>query len=332
MQRGLTGTFQSSVGGGEACQAFVPSPLPPVPALDVDVSLQERLDRAHLALGRLDGLATLLPDPGVFLYGFVRKEAVLSSQIEGTQSSLADLLSFEAEAAPGVPLEDVQAVSSYVDALTYGLARLREGFPLSLRLVREIHERLLAHGRGANKAPGEWRRVQNWIGAARPGEASFVPPPPGQLLDCLTSLEGFLHDVPVRYSALTKAALAQVQFETIHPFLDGNGRVGRMLIPLILVNEGVLAEPLLYVSLYFKTHRATYYELLQRVRTEGDWEAWLGFFATALAEAAEQAVATAKALLEGELSIVRETTGRKRDRVYAYPAYLTLLSHEGQLR
>lgn len=297
MQRGLTGGYEASVGGGEACRAFVPAPLPPRPPLVVDAALQERLDLACLALGRLDSMSAFLPAPSVFLYAYVRKEAVLSSQIEGTQSSLADLLLHEADAAPGAPLADVQEVSCYVAAMEHGLARLREGFPLCLRLLAEMHAILLTHGRGAGKAPGEWRRTQNWVGGSRPSRAVFTPPPPHRLKDALAGLERFLNDQPERHPPLIKAALAHVQFETIHPFLDGNGRLGRMLIPLVLVHAGVLGQPLLYVSLFFKTHRAAYYDLLQRVRLEGDWEAWLEFFAEAVSSAANQAVDTARALV-----------------------------------
>jgi Fic family protein len=280
----------------EVCRAFVPSPLPPNPPLDINEELRERLDRALLALGRLDSITSLLPETSLFLYMYVRKEAVLSSQIEGTQSSLSDLLLFESEEAPGVPLDDVQEVSNYVAALTHGLKRIREDFPLSLRLIREIHQVLLNKGHGHEKDPGEFRRTQNWIGGTRPGNAVYVPPAPHKVMACLDAWEKFLHDQPVRTSPLIKAALAHVQFETIHPFLDGNGRVGRLLITLLLCNEGILAEPLLYLSYYFKMHRQQYYELLQSVRLEGNWEAWLDFFATGIQETAEQAVRTAKRL------------------------------------
>ncbi len=296
MERGITGNYEPSVAAGEACRAFVPNPLPPEPLLTVDSSLQERLDEAHLALGRLDSITVLLPETSVFLYSYVRKEAVMSSQIEGTQSSLSDLMLYEAEGAPGVPLDDVREVSCYVAALEHGLNLLKGGLPLCMRLMNEMHAKLMTHGRGAGKAPGEIRRTQNWIGGASPSRASFVPPPPQRLGDCLSDLEKFLNDQPVRYSALIKAALSHVQFETIHPYLDGNGRLGRLLIPLILVHEGVLREPLLYLSLYFKTYRSNYYEMLQRVRQQGDWEEWLWFFATAVRYSASQAVETAKAL------------------------------------
>ena len=223
---------------------------------------------------------------------------MLSAQIEGTQSSLSDLLLFELEEAPGVPLVDVTEVSNYVAALEHGLSRCKEGFPLSSRLIREIHGVLLREGRGSEKSPGEFRRSQNWIGGTRPGNARFVPPPPERVADAMSDLELFLHDRPERSSFLIKAALAHAQFETIHPFLDGNGRVGRLLIPLLLCLVGVLGEPLLYLSLYFKSHRAQYYELLDGVRTEGEWEAWLGFFAEGVYETAENAVGTARRLAE----------------------------------
>jgi Fic family protein len=343
--------------------------------------LREGVDEALVSLGRLDALSTLLPDPTLFIHSYVRKEAVLSSQIEGTQSSLSDLLLFELDAAPGAPLDDVVEVSSYVAALEHGLGRLRRGFPLSNRLLREIHGVLLARGRGADRQPGEFRRSQNWIGGSRPGNAIFVPPPPDHVADCMAALERFLHDQPERTSPLVKAALAHVQFETVHPFLDGNGRLGRLLITLLLCSEGLLREPLLYLSLHLKQNRTRYYEHLQSVRQEGDWEAWLGFFAEAVRETASGAVETASTLvalfgadrerigglgrgaasalrihhelqrrplvsipalcrssgltpptvgkaLAGleDLGVVREVTGRRRNRVFAYDRYLTLLA------
>jgi Fic family protein len=274
--------------GPERYAAFVPPPLPPEPPVDLG-PLYPLLDSATRSLGRLDGLTALLPDTKLFLYLYVRKEALLSSQIEGTQSSLSDLLLFESEEAPGVPLDDVEEVSNYVSAMNYGLKRLGEGFPLSLRLIREIHALLLSGGRGANKEPGEFRRSQNWIGGSRPGNAAFVPPPPDRLMECLGALELFLHDKDARLPILVKAAMAHVQFETIHPFLDGNGRLGRLLITFLLCAEGALSEPLLYLSLYFKTHRQRYYDLLQKVRGEGAWEEWLEFFLSGVDETARQA-------------------------------------------
>ncbi|MGO9587936.1 MAG: Fic family protein [Limisphaerales bacterium] len=297
MNRGLTGHYVPlPSAAGEKARAFVPNPLPPVPPLALDAEIQELIEKAMLALGRLDGLTTVLPDPTLFLYSYVRKEAVLSSQIEGTQSSLSDLLLFEMEGVAGVPLNDVQEVSSYVAAMNFGLKRLAE-LPLSLRLLKEIHGVLLAKGRGSKKEPGEFRRSQNWVGGTRPGNAVYVPPPPDQLIECLGPLEKFLHNDPVKTPLLIKAAMAHVQFETIHPFLDGNGRLGRLLITFLFCAEGALHEPLLYLSLYFKQHRQQYYDLLQSVRLTGDWEAWLRFFITGVEETANQAAQTARALM-----------------------------------
>lgn len=381
MKRDVTGRHIRPMLQPEPFEAFVPTPLPPDPPLRFDDELQELRDRAHLALGRLDSISTLLPDPSFIRYLYVRKEAVLSSQIEGTQSSLSDLLLYETDQAPGVPLDDVREVSRYVAALDHGLARIREGFPLSIRLLCEIHGVLLSGGRGSEKMPGELRTSQNWIGGTRPGNALFVPPPPYEVLTCLGALEHFLHNDPIPTPTLVKAALAHVQFETIHPFLDGNGRLGRLLITLLLCAEGALSEPLLYLSLYFKMHREAYYELLQRVRLEGDWEAWLRFFLEGVVETAEQATTTAHRILAllredrgridvserstssmrrlhaylsrrplttiqaaaatldvsyptastalrhlADLSIVAEVTGRKRDRVFVYQRYLSIVN------
>ena len=298
MRRRETGRYAVTAAGGETVRAFIPSPLPPVPALALDGPLQRSLETATLALGRLDGVSTLLPDKEVFLYSFVRKEAVLSSQIEGTQSTLSDLLLFELDESPGVPLDDVVEVSSYVAALEHGLGRLRGGFPLSNRLIREIHGVLLSRGRGAGKAPGEFRRSQNWIGGARPGAAVFAPPPHTAVPDCMAALERFLHAEDDGLPVLVRAGLAHVQFETIHPFLDGNGRVGRLLVTLLLCHAGVLRDPLLYLSLYLKQRRGAYYALLDQVRRTGDWEAWLAFFLDGVREAAEAAVSTSGRLLE----------------------------------
>jgi len=297
MKRGMTGRYEITSVGGEQVRAFIPQPLPPDPPLALSAPRLQLLERATLALGRLDSITLLLPDPDLFLYAYVRREAVLSSQIEGTQSSLADLLLFELEEAPGVPFDDVVEVSNYVAALNHGLDRLREGFPLSNRLIREMHAVLLSRGRGAEKSPGEFRRSQNWIGGTRPGNAHFVPPPPHQVEDCMAALEGFLHNTQKPYSALIKAALTHVQFETIHPFLDGNGRIGRLLIAFILHHQGVLSQPLLYLSLYFKQHREEYYRRLDLVRLEGDWEAWVDFFLEGVARTATNAVETAKRLV-----------------------------------
>ena len=297
MQRGEIGRYEITSAGGEQVHAFVPLPLPPDPDLVLDGSLQQRLEAATLALGRLDAISTLLPDETIFLYTYVRKEAVLSSQIEGTQSTLSDLLLFELEEVPGVPVEDVVEVSNYVAALNHGLHRMKEDFPLCNRLIQEIHGVLLSRGRGSDKAPGEFRRSQNWIGGTRPGDAEFVPPPHTAVPDCMTALERFYHgDEGMPF--LIRAGLAHVQFETIHPFLDGNGRVGRLLITLLLCNAGVLRQPLLYLSLYFKQRRSEYYHLLNRVRRTGDWEEWLTFFLEGVRVTAEGAVATSRRLVD----------------------------------
>ena len=386
MKRDLQGSYVTISTTAETARAFIPSPLPPMPPIEWSPDLREKFDQALLALGRLDSVSVLLPDTSLFLYMYVRKEAVLSSMIEGTQSSLSDLLMFEFEHQPGVPLDDVQEVSNYVAALNYGLHRLNEDFPLSLRLIREIHGVLLSKGRGAEKAPGEFRRSQNWIGGSRPGNAIFVPPPPEQVLECMGQLELFLHDLPDKTPVLVKAALAHVQFETIHPFLDGNGRLGRLLITLIFCSHNILREPMLYLSLYFKTHRDRYYQLLSNVRLTGDWESWLAFFADAVIETATQAVDTAqqlmklasedgnrinqlkrisgsanlvhKAMLErpmaspnwirqktrlsqatvnaclrelAELNIVKEVTGQKRNRLYSYNQYISIMNQGTEL-
>lgn len=384
MKRGLTGNYTRTVAGGIACDAFVPAPLPPSPALALSGKLQARLNEAMLALGRLDAISTLLPDVPLFLYSYVRKEAVMSSQIEGTQSSLSDLMLYEMAGQPGVPMDDVQEVSCYVNALTLGVTRVRQGKPISFRLITEIHRALMNSGRGTNRGPGTFRKNQVWIGGHRADEALFVPPPANKIADCWAALEKFINDIPEATSPVIKAALAHVQFETIHPFMDGNGRVGRLLIPLILVEAGVLKEPLLYLSLFFKQYRDTYYQLLQQVRITGDWEAWLLFFVDAITATATQAVNTAQQLwqllatdkarlvelgrlagsarqildalfahpianvnaltastgltpatigkaldaLENTLGIVHELTGQKRNRVYAYRAYLTILNQE----
>jgi Fic family protein len=381
MKRGITGHHVTISTAGERAQAFVPAPLPPIPPLQLDDSLHELLQAASLALGRLDGISNFLPDRQIFLYAYVRKEAVLSSQIEGIEPSLSDLLLHELDAAPGVPIDDVEEVSCHVAALELGMKLLAEGLPLSVRLIRELHAALLASGRGSNKQPGEFKRSQNWIGGTRPGNARFVPTPPDLTLDCMSALEKFLNNEPVKTATLLKAALVHVQFETIHPFLDGNGRLGRLLIALILSAEGMLRQPLLYISLYFKEHRSDYYDLLQIVRTEGDWEAWLSFFLIGVRETADRAVSSTKRLwdlfrsnherlhAEGgstvtvlrlhevlqrnpvtsasraaqalgatiptatkalrtleRLGLVREITGGKYGRLYAYDQYLAILN------
>ena len=296
-QRGTTGEYDTRHSGGEAIHAFVPHPLPPNPGPEVTGQRARMHEQALLACGRLDSITQLLPEPDLFLYAYIRREALVSSQIEGTQSSFSDLLLFELDEAPGVPFDDVVEVSNYIAALTHGLHRLRSGFPLSNRLLREMHQLLLARGRGAEKQPGEFRRSQNWIGGTRPGNAQFVPPPPDYVEDAMAALEVFLHDENLPFSALIKAALAHVQFETIHPFLDGNGRIGRLLIALTLHQDGILHEPLLYLSLYFKQNRAEYYRLLDTVRYDGDWEAWLDFFLEGVHTTATGAVETANRLV-----------------------------------
>lgn len=281
----------------ERYAAFMPHPLPPEPAVVIDPEMFLLLESANRALGRLDGLASLFPDPDLFIYFYVRKEALLSSQIEGTQSSLSDLLLFENEEVPGVPLDDVQEVSCYVAAMNHGLERLRGGFPMSLRLLRETHAKLLNNGRGAEKNPGEFRRHQNWIGGSRPSLATFVPPPPDRLQQCLDDFERFLHEDPPSVPLLVKAALAHAQFETIHPFLDGNGRLGRLLITLLLCADEAMSQPILYLSLYFKANRDEYYQRLQRVREKADWEGWIKFFLQGVKETSEQAATAGRRIL-----------------------------------
>jgi Fic family protein len=297
MRRSPPGKYVEVATAGERFRAFVPAELPPDPAIVWSPALRRRFDDALVALGRLDALSAHLPNAALLLYSFIRKEAVLSSQIEGTQSSIADLLLYEIDEQPGVPIEDTREVSRCVAALEHGLAALRDGLPLSMRLLRGMHEVLMSHPGGRGKTPGELRRSQVWIGGTRPGNAAFVPPPANALASCLKPFERFLNDQPEPTPPLIKAALAHVQFETIHPFLDGNGRLGRLLIVLQLVADGVLREPLLYPSLYFKTHRAVYYELLNDVRRFGEWERWLDFFAEGVKASASQAVATANAML-----------------------------------
>ena len=313
MNRGEAGRFEFASAAGEQVRAFVPLPLPPDPALVLDGPLQTSLEAATLALGRLDAISAILPDETIFLYAYVRKEAVLSSQIEGTQSTLSDLLRFELEDAPGVPFEDVVEVSNYVAALDHGLRRLNEGFPLCNRLIREIHGVLLSRGRGSGKDPGEFRRSQNWIGGTRPGNAHFVPPPHAAVPDRMAKLERFYH-TDDGMPSLIRAGLAHVQFETIHPFLDGNGRIGRLLIALLLCNAGVLHQPLLYLSLYLKQHRSNYYDLLNRVRRTGDWEEWLAFFLQGVRSTAESAVATSRRLVEmfvSDRAAIEHNAGRR---------------------
>nr|MBA2476082.1 Fic family protein [Actinomycetota bacterium] len=293
-----SGTFRRVVTGDETYSVFHPKPLPPEPALDL-VPLHDLADRANQALGRLDGITLLLPNPDQFLYSYIRKEAVLSAQIEGTQSSLSELLLYEHEDAPGIPRPEVAEPLNYVRALYHGLDRIEGGFPLSNRLLKEIHALLVAGARGGHQEPGHFRSSQNWLGGTRPGNARFVPPPPHEVVPAMGDLEKFLHDRPSPTPILFKAALAHAQFETIHPFLDGNGRLGRLLVTLLLCGRGkALSKPLLYLSLYLKLHRDEYYERLQRVRTDGAWEAWVHFFLEGVADVAGSATETTRRLLE----------------------------------
>ena len=314
MQRGEIGRYEISTTDGERVRAFVPAPLPPDPPLVLNGALQQAFEAATLALGRLDSISVLLPDQTLFLFTYIRKEAVLSSQIEGTQSSLSDLLLYELKEVPGVPLDDVGEVSNYVAALEHGLRRMADGFPLCNRLIREIHSVLLSHGRGSGKMPCEFRRSQNWIGGSRPGNAIFVPPPHHAVPDCMAAFERFLNAGDDGLPTLIRAGLAHVQFETIHPFLDGNGRVGRLLISFQLCQAKMLREPLLYLSLYFKQNRITYYDLLTHVRRTGDWESWLAFFFEGVRVTAEGAVATSRRLSDmftSDRGIIERQSGRR---------------------
>lgn len=292
---------------GEEVRAFVPSPLPPEPPIAIEM-FYGLLDAANQALGRLDGLQVLLPDVRIFLYFYNRREAVLSSQIEGTQSSLSELLLFENDLLQGK--SDAEEVSNYVAAMEHGLQRIHGGFPLSNRLFREMHTILMRSGRGSDKTPGEFRTSQNWIGGSRPGNAVFVPPPHTEMLETMSDLEKFLHRETEQLPLLIDAALAHVQFESAHPFLDGNGRIGRLLITLLLCERKVLQTPSLYLSLYFKEHRDEYYDLLQKVRLQGDWETWIEFFLNGVRITAEQACSTAlaiQALFVSDRSRIRGT-------------------------
>lgn len=378
MLRTMTGESHITTVGDEQVRAFVPFPLPPDPPVEMNNSLKDLHDSALFFLGRLDGFLSSLPDKDIFLYQYIRAEAVMSSRIEGIQSTLPDLFEYEITGHP-FPA-DVVEVSNYMLALEHGLRRVREdGFPLSNRLIREMHEILFSNGQGSGKTPGAFRQSQNWVGGSRPGNARFVPPPPTEVENCLAALERFLHAKDDGISPLIRAGLAHVQFETIHPFLDGNGRTGRLLITLMLCEAGVLSEPLLYLSLYLKKHREAYYDLLNKVR-EGDWEAWLEFFLDGVRETAQSAVDTTRQILElfpideekisqqgrkagsalrvhtifkrqpilshkvaseqaglsypavasaiellEQLGIIKETTGKSRNRLYVYRKYLDLL-------
>lgn len=381
MPKRTTGQYENVTAGGEKVDAFIPFDLPPArPALAVGGTLEHRLREAEQALLRLDLAGEMVPSLDWFIYAFVRKEAVISSQIEGTQASLVDLLAFEAE-EQSVPNADVEEVTNYLDALAYARGQLgsERGLPLSMRLLNEAHKRLMRGVRGSNKQPGEVRRSQNWIGGSRPGNAVYVPPPPDKLPRLLGELEKYIHvDDPL--PKLVRAGLLHVQFETIHPYLDGNGRIGRLLIALLLEHWGLLKAPLLYLSLFFKRHREEYYRRLNLVRLEGDWEGWIDFFLDGVATISDEAVASARELFNlvstdrwrllgtetasvsalrlfehlprhpivtvasviklidaskptatraiealAEADILVETTGKKRDRSFAYRTYMERL-------
>ena len=383
MKRQQTGIYETaSIGDGQV-RAFIPNPLPPEDILDMKY-LQHSLDSAIFALGQLHSIATILPEPWLYIYAYIRREAVLSSRIEGMQSTLSDLMLFELTQVPGVRVDDVVEVSNYVSALEFGFRRLREdNFPLCNRLIRDIHKELLSSSRGSKNSPGEFRRSQNWLGGTHPGNARFVPPPANIVEKCISNLERYMYSNYRRQSALIRAGLSHVQFETIHPFLDGNGRVGRLLISLQLCHEGLLNEPLLYLSLHFKKNRSDYYSLLDAVRHHGDWEAWLIFFLDGITETSENAISVAKRLntlfredslrirnfarfksssllvqqalqkrpvstlksiaaetgrsipavtngmsaLE-QIGIAREITNRKRNRIYSYDQYISILNED----
>lgn len=377
-----TGVYHTIKTGNESYRPFVPHPLPPDPPLQLE-NFVGQLSEAYGALGRLEGMNALLPSIDLFIYMYVRKEAVLSSRIEGTQSSLSDLLLFENKHMPRVPIDDVAQVSNYVRAMAYGLSQVDAGHPISVRLVRVMHEYLLDGTRGSSAYDGQFRTAQNWIGGSRPGNAMYVPPPPHEVPQLMSDLEKFLNHRVVQYPSLILAALGHAQFEMIHPFLDGNGRIGRLLITLLLCNDGVISKPSLYLSLYFKKHRSAYCELFNHVRETGDWEKWISFFLDGVIMAANAATQLSQKvckLLDADrakiadlgrvrgtveqvfgvflkkpmlaivtvaqeagvsfptaqkaidtlqdLGIVAEISGKQRDRIYAYSAYLELLERE----
>jgi Fic family protein len=384
MARKMPGSYTNTAIAGERVRAFVPRPLPPAdPPLVLDERLSELLQVAMAGLDRLNVAGAMIPSPDWFLYGFVRKEAVISSQIEGTQATLEDVLTYEATEQARRP-EDVREVCNYVEALAYARRQLArpQGLPLSTRLLCEAHKRLMKGARGANKLPGQLRRSQNWIGGTRPGNARFVPPPADAVPDAMTALERWIHETD-ELPPLVRAGLAHVQFETIHPFLDGNGRIGRLLITLLVEQWGLLTSPLLYLSLAIRRRQREYYDRLSAVRTDGDWESWTAYFLECVREAADDGVSVAQrlfALLSAQrrkllrsanvtisavrlleqlpthpivtfagvielldttkptasnaigalrdAGILRETTGRKRGRVYAYHDYLRILTGE----
>ena len=373
------GTYKTQKSIGESYKIYIPAKLPPKPAIDLP-QLYPYLEKATLALAELNSIAKSIPNISLFIYMYVRKEALLSSQIEGKQSSFSDLMLFEHKQKVNVSLDDVEEVSNYVRAINHGLKRLENHFPLSLRLLREIHGILLSGYRGKDRLSGDFRKSQNWIGGTKPGNATFVPPSPEYLQECLFDFEKFLHERESKLPVLIKAGLIHVQFETIHPFLDGNGRLGRLLIILFLYEHGLLDQPILYLSLYLKQKRIIYYDLLQQVRNEGNWEIWLEFFLEGITETAKQALHTANEinnlfeidlakiaslkrarfscektlellkklpqtsvpLLSKELgvsaptarsavnhmlklNILKEISGKQRDKIYVYHSYLSIL-------
>jgi len=378
-----TGELRRSAAAGEAVDAFVPYPQPPAsPPLELDGELVGRLARADQAVARLDLAGQMVPSLDWFIYAFVRKEAVLSSQIEGTEATLEELLTYEATGEGKRPAADVEEVCSYLDALAWARRELGRprGLPFSMRLVHGVHRRLMRGVRGASRQPGEVRRVQNWVGGARPSAATFIPPPPQEVQRLLGELERYVHGED-RLPPLVRAGLVHVQFETIHPYLDGNGRVGRLLVALLLEHWKLLSAPLLYLSLFFKRRRPDYYRLLNAVRRDGEWEGWTAFFLEGVAEIAEESASAARDLhrlvakdrervviargssltavrllellprhpvvtisgtvkmldttkptatkavgLLESLGVLRETSGRKRDRIVRYQRYLALLS------
>lgn len=289
MKRENTGQYEVVSTIGEKVHAYIPAPLPPQPLPELRASGTKRLMEAVRALGVLDGLGEHLPDAAPFIYAYIRKEAVYSSMIEGTQSSLSDLLLYEQGGYDQSNTDDVEEVSHYVSAMQLGMSRMEEGYPITLRLIKELHAELLRRGRGSTKMPGAFRQSQNWIGGTRPGNAVYVPPPPHELMACMGALELFINSED-SIPPLIKAALVHVQFESIHPFLDGNGRVGRLLIQMMLCSSGLIRKPLLYLSLYFKRRRQEYYRLLNGIREDGDWEAWIEFFLDAVIDTAEDAI------------------------------------------
>lgn len=295
-----TGVYEPTEVAGEAIEAFVPHPLPPSrPQLEITGDLVAQLQTAQTNLASLEAAGRMVPSLDWFVYAFVRKEAVISSQIEGTQASLDDLLASEAEARSTAPPEHVEEICNYLEALNYARGQLHKdkGLPLSIRLLNGAHRRLMSGARGQGKQPGEIRQSQNWIGGTRPGNARFVPPPPHRLTELMGQLETYLNSED-SLPPLVRAGLAHAQFETIHPYLDGNGRLGRLLIALCLEDWGLLSEPLLYLSLFFKRHQLEYYTRLGAIRTDGDWEGWLAYFLEGIAVVADESVTLIRSLFD----------------------------------